>query len=115
MDQIERVAKDMPDSALCGLGKYSPNPVLSCTAALGAELESHILEKHCEVGGCPDLTVFHIDETKCNGCGLCVPPCPTGAITGDRKKPHAIDSNLCIQCGACREACHRDAIWTSGK
>jgi Fe-S-cluster-containing hydrogenase component 2 len=32
------------------------------------------------------------------------------AISGDRKKPHTIDQEKCIKCGACAEACKLDAV-----
>jgi NADH-quinone oxidoreductase subunit F len=111
--QIERIAEDLQSSALCGLGKSAANPVLSTLAGFRAEYEAHILEKRCPAGVCPDLTVFHIDETKCNGCGLCVSPCPPGAISGEKKKAHTIAQAGCIKCGACRQVCNRDAVWTS--
>ena len=31
--------------------------------------------------------------TQCNGCTLCVKPCPTDAITGTLKQPHVIDQD----------------------
>ena len=41
---------------------------------------------------------------------LCVKPCPTDAITGERQGPHVIDQELCIQCGTCMDACKDDAV-----
>lgn len=111
--QIERIAEDLQSSALCGLGKSAANPVLSTLAGFRAEYEAHIQEKRCPAGVCPDLTVFHIDETKCNGCGLCVSPCPPGAISGEKKQAHTIAQAGCIKCGACRQVCNRDAVWTN--
>ena len=110
---IERIGQDMRRTALCGLGKSAPNPVLSTLESFRDEYLAHIQEKRCPAGVCPDLTVFHIDETKCNGCGLCVPPCPTDAVSGEKRKAHTILQSLCIQCGACRQVCNLDAVWTS--
>jgi Fe-S-cluster-containing hydrogenase component 2 len=31
--------------------------------------------------------------------------CPVDAISGERKKVHVIDQELCIKCGACLEVC----------
>jgi ferredoxin len=47
---------------------------------------------------------YRIGET-CNGCGACVKFCPTGAIAGEKKNRHVIDSLLCIDCGACGKIC----------
>jgi Fe-S-cluster-containing hydrogenase component 2 len=31
--------------------------------------------------------------------------CPVEAISGERKKVHVINQELCIKCGACLEVC----------
>ena len=36
---------------------------------------------------------------------VCLKSCPVDAISGERKKIHVIDQNLCIQCGACLDVC----------
>jgi Fe-S-cluster-containing hydrogenase component 2 len=41
---------------------------------------------------------------------VCKKVCPTGAITGERKKPHVIDQEKCIKCQACMLKCSFDAI-----
>ena len=35
---------------------------------------------------------------------------PHRCITGERKKPHVIDQETCIQCGTCLDACPDDAV-----
>ncbi len=47
---------------------------------------------------------------KCNGCGACARICPAVAISGEKKKPHTIDANLCIECGACGRICPQSAV-----
>ena len=37
--------------------------------------------------------------------------CPVGAISGEVKRPHKIDSGKCIKCGSCKAACRFDAIF----
>ncbi|MHB8946386.1 MAG: DUF362 domain-containing protein, partial [Bacillota bacterium] len=41
-----------------------------------------------------------IDQEKCNGCGICVPYCPVGAIVLSVKKA-SIDLDVCAECGTC--------------
>jgi Na+-translocating ferredoxin:NAD+ oxidoreductase RNF subunit RnfB len=36
---------------------------------------------------------------------LCLKACPADAISGEPKKPHTINRDLCTKCGACIEAC----------
>jgi formate hydrogenlyase subunit 6/NADH:ubiquinone oxidoreductase subunit I len=36
--------------------------------------------------------------------------CPADAITGEKKKAHAIDAILCIECGACGRVCPQSGI-----
>jgi NADH-quinone oxidoreductase subunit F len=107
---LEQLARAVQKGSLCGLGKTAPNPVLSMLRYFRAEYEAHVLEKRCPTGQCKALAKPSIDEVKCKGCGVCIKACPTGAITGERKKVHHIDEALCIKCGACAKACRLDAV-----
>lgn len=49
---------------------------------------------------------------KCRGCRACVRPCPTQAISGERKQVHIIDPVRCIECGTCGRVCPYDAVQT---
>ncbi|NLI13666.1 MAG: 4Fe-4S binding protein, partial [Peptococcaceae bacterium] len=42
--------------------------------------------------------------------GACARSCPAGAISGEKKEPHVIDTAKCIKCGACIQKCKFDAI-----
>jgi NADH-quinone oxidoreductase subunit F len=53
---------------------------------------------------------YSIIVEACKGCTACTRVCPTGAITGEKKKPHVLNVDLCIKCGACFETCKFKAI-----
>lgn len=54
--------------------------------------------------------IIFIDEDKCNGCGLCVPNCPEGAIQIIDGKARLISDLFCDGLGACIGHCPEDAI-----
>jgi Pyruvate/2-oxoacid:ferredoxin oxidoreductase delta subunit len=54
--------------------------------------------------------IITIDEGKCNGCGLCVPGCPEGAIQIIDGKARLISDLFCDGLGACLGHCPEGAI-----
>jgi NAD-dependent dihydropyrimidine dehydrogenase PreA subunit len=54
--------------------------------------------------------IVHIDESKCDGCGLCVPACHEGAIRIVDGKARIVADRLCDGMGACLGHCPRGAI-----
>ncbi len=54
--------------------------------------------------------IIHIDESKCNGCGLCIPNCPEGAIQLIDGKARLISDLFCDGLGACIGTCPEGAI-----
>lgn len=55
-------------------------------------------------------TMIHIDEDKCNGCGVCVPNCHEGALQIIDGKARLISDLMCDGLGACIGHCPQDAI-----
>lgn len=110
LQKLRNLASVIKDTALCGLGQTSPNPVLSTLDNFWDEYVEHVVDKKCRAGVCKSLVRYEIDPTKCIGCGACSRVCPQNAISGERKMVHFIDPTKCIKCGTCYEKCKFGAI-----
>ncbi|MBN2107919.1 MAG: 4Fe-4S binding protein, partial [Deltaproteobacteria bacterium] len=109
---LEKLGGIIKESALCGLGRTAPNPVLSTLKYFKKEYLAHIKDKKCPAGVCRELVTYAIDKKTCIGCGACIKACPAAAVSGTKKKPHKINPKKCIKCGACSEICPVGAIAT---
>ncbi len=54
--------------------------------------------------------IIKIDEEKCNGCGLCIPSCPEGALQIIDGKARLVSDLMCDGLGACIGECPEGAI-----
>lgn len=54
--------------------------------------------------------IIDINEEKCNGCGLCVPGCPEGALQIIEGKARLVSDLFCDGLGACIGECPEGAI-----
>ncbi len=108
--RLKNLAQVIKDTALCGLGQTSPNPVLSTLNNFWDEYMEHVTESKCRAGQCRALMRYEIDPENCVGCTACARNCPVGAIEGEKKQPHKINQDVCIKCGACIEKCKFNAI-----
>jgi NADH:ubiquinone oxidoreductase subunit F (NADH-binding)/(2Fe-2S) ferredoxin/Pyruvate/2-oxoacid:ferredoxin oxidoreductase delta subunit len=107
---IEELCETVEATSLCALGTSAVNPVLSTLRYFRDEYLVHVDEKRCPARVCKALITFSIDPVRCNGCTLCARRCPQQAIAGEKKQPHAIQEELCIKCGICKDVCRRDAV-----
>jgi NADH-quinone oxidoreductase subunit F len=106
IELLERLSMDIKKGSLCGLGKTSPNPILTTLAYFRDEYEAHIKEKRCPALMCRSLTAYYIDLDKCaRSCDACVGSCPTEAIFTTKNRKKGIDQTLCVKCGECMTAC----------
>lgn len=110
LETLKNLAGVIKDTALCGLGQTSPNPVLSTINNFWDEYVEHVKEKKCRAGACKSLMQYVIDPDVCVGCTSCARNCPVNAIQGERKSPHHISQEICIKCGTCIEKCKFNAI-----
>ncbi|MGI5920406.1 MAG: NADH-ubiquinone oxidoreductase-F iron-sulfur binding region domain-containing protein [Syntrophomonadaceae bacterium] len=115
LDKLTELSLAIKDTALCGLGQTSPNPVLSTLRYFKDEYISHVRDKRCQAGRCSGLAIYHIIPEKCTGCSLCTKKCPVNSIEGSMrrgtpKKLYQIIQEKCIKCGSCMAACKFEAI-----
>ncbi len=110
LDLLDDLAEILADGALCALGTSAANPVLTTLRYFRDEYIAHIDEKRCPASACRELIQYSIDPDKCPGCLRCLRACSTGAISGEKRQPHALDQSLCSKCGACYDICKFEAV-----
>ncbi len=106
LDTLRQLAEDVKDGSLCGLGRTSPNPVLTTLKYFPDEYEAHIKEGRCPALMCQDLIAYYILPDKCErSCDACVGTCTVEAIYSNKKRIKVIDQSKCVKCNTCMEAC----------
>lgn len=108
IDRLEELAHTVRSSALCGLGRTAPNPVLATLRYFREEYEEHV-RGICRTGTCKDMVKYVVTD-KCIGCTKCSKVCPVEAIDYKPYEQHHIDIEKCTMCGLCIEECEFDAI-----
>ena len=107
---LSELGEQIKSSSLCGLGQSAPNPVLTTLRYFLDEYTAHIVDKKCPAKACLPLVEFSINAEKCTGCGLCVAACSAGAIRGEKKSPHRIETAKCVNCARCITVCNQSAV-----
>lgn len=108
--RLEKLAVNIKNASICGLGQSAPNPVLSTLKYFREEFRQHAIEKECKVMECKAMAKIQIDSNKCKACGLCQRSCPVGAIEGEAREKRIINTEKCIKCGTCITSCPFHAI-----
>ncbi len=57
-----------------------------------------------------NVVTLELDQSKCNGCGLCTEVCPQQVFARNGKVSSIVDRDACLECGACARNCAPGAI-----
>jgi NADH-quinone oxidoreductase subunit F len=106
--ELEKLCHYVKEGSLCGLGKTSPNPVLTGLKYFREEYEEHT-KGICRSKKCQALIKYNINDT-CTGCTKCSQECPVKAIQFRPYEKHEIDQLICTKCDNCRIVCPENAI-----
>lgn len=110
VEKLEKLANQVKNTALCGLGQTAPNPILSTLRYFKDEYIAHVVDKKCPAKACKTLVKYRIKSELCRKCGLCAKNCSVNAIHGKVGEGFDIDESKCIRCGVCKEICAFNAI-----
>jgi NADH-quinone oxidoreductase subunit F len=108
IEELEKLCKSVKDGSLCGLGKTSPNPVITGLRYFREEYEAHT-RGICPAKKCQVLIKYVVTD-NCTGCTKCSQDCPVNAIPFRPYEKHEIDQLICTKCDNCRIVCPENAI-----
>jgi NADH-quinone oxidoreductase subunit F len=108
IEELEKLCISVKQGSLCGLGKTSPNPVMTGLRYFRKEYEEHTMGI-CRANKCRDLIRYDVND-KCTGCTKCSQDCPVKAIPFTPYEKHEIDQAICTKCDNCRIVCPENAI-----
>jgi NADH-quinone oxidoreductase subunit F len=108
IEELEKLCISVKNGSLCGLGKTSPNPVITGLKYFREEYEEHTMGI-CRANKCRDLIRYDVND-NCTGCTKCSQDCPVKAIPFKPYEKHDIDQLICTKCDNCRIICPENAI-----
>ena len=102
LDLLEKLGRAVQVGSLVRAGQDRAEPGALDDALLPQGIRGARLREACRTGRCKALLRPEINQEKCKGCGLCIKALPDWMPSrGEKKKPHHINPELCIKCGAC--------------
>jgi NADH-quinone oxidoreductase subunit F len=106
LELLEKLAGEVKAGSLCGLGRTSPNPILTTLRYFKNEYIEHIEMGRCPAKMCQHLIAYYILPDKCErSCDACVGSCTVEAISPAKNRIKVIDQEKCVKCGTCLKAC----------
>jgi NADH:ubiquinone oxidoreductase subunit F (NADH-binding)/NADH:ubiquinone oxidoreductase subunit E len=108
LEELESLCIYVKNGSLCGLGKTSPNPVITGLKYFREEYEEHT-HGICRAKRCSSLIRYEVKDS-CTGCTKCSQECPVDAIPFTPYEKHYIDQEKCTKCDNCRIVCPENAI-----
>ena len=114
LDDLASLGKAIADGALCALGGSAPKPGTHHHPATSATSTWPTSTSNAaRPGSARSLSATPSTPKPAPAAGSAPGPVPQSAISGEKKKPHAIDQELCIRCGICLESCKFGAVQVS--
>lgn len=104
LELLEEMAQIIKETALCGLGKTAPNPVLTTLRYFRDEYEAHIHRQRCPAGTC-----IHLVTSPCqNACPIDTEVSSYVALIANRKFKEALRVNEEVNPlpSVCARVCH---------
>jgi ferredoxin/coenzyme F420-reducing hydrogenase delta subunit len=118
--ELEAFARKMEGLPSTGVRPSQTNGIHGMAPTLAALVQGRS-EKlgHSDTGivarGCAPFGIVEVDSSRCTGCGLCAPDCPTEALSLQRKGEDdsyriLFQHDLCVGCGLCGKFCPEQCI-----
>lgn len=70
IEKLEKLARNIIKSSVCGLGQSAPNPVVSTLRYFKDEFFEHAIDKKCRTNECKAIAKITIDPDICKACRI---------------------------------------------